>query len=153
MPRGPCLHIRRSWLRLILPSFLSSKLSSGDCLTTSQGFLILTFDEVGCARIGMVCSWGTEVPFSRRSVGVEVCPLEGPFCDVVRSWYPTKSLSPCLDTVTEVSGRSSAFEIGYRHSLKTNLADRNTVQGLELSFFPTSTYRLIGEGDRCWVYF
>jgi hypothetical protein len=34
IPRGPCLHIFWSMPRLIFPSFLSSRLSSGDCCTS-----------------------------------------------------------------------------------------------------------------------
>lgn len=94
MPRGPCLHILWSMPRLIFPSFLSRRLSSGDCCTSSHGFLVGA-EELGCGRIGTVCCLGIGVPFSRCSVVVDVVPFEGPFCCVC-SWYPIKSLSPCL---------------------------------------------------------
>ena len=94
MPLGPCLHIFWSSFRGILPSSLSNRSSSFDCLTTSQGFLMSCVgDPRGTEGIS---EESTGLPLRRaKPVGAAV----GPFDVLDCSWKSKKTRSPCLESV------------------------------------------------------
>src|SRR5215469_4332143 len=92
MPLGPCRHILKSRGLVILPSFLSSASSSGDCLTTSHGFLIVFVGEASSTFASGTASLSdTGLPFRRTAEGAGTL---WPFVTVARVLYCRKIIAP-----------------------------------------------------------
>lgn len=92
MPFGPCLHIFASFVRVILPSFLSNASSSGDCLTTSHGFFISFSPPIDIEE--RASEGATAFPLIRIALGAGAAwPFDG---GASASEYCRKSRSPFL---------------------------------------------------------